>query len=94
MTDRDMRILTASPRWTNAFGLTLDQSVGRTLYEIAPDYFERFRENHQLCLAGKRFSNPRLRSELNGKVEWLETEVIPWRDHNGEIGGILISAPA
>ena len=92
MADRDMRVLKASPQWLTVFGLTEAEAAGRSVYEIRPDYFGRFRRAFERCLGGETIRDDRLRSEIGGYQAWLQTELTPWRDHNGQIGGLIVVA--
>jgi PAS domain S-box-containing protein len=92
MFDRDMRYLTASPLWNGRFGLE-QTPVGRSHYEISPNTSRTWREMHQRCLAGavERSDGERF-ARADGLVEWLKWEARPWRDGQGEIGGVVISS--
>jgi PAS domain S-box-containing protein len=92
MTDREMRALYVSPRWQSNFGLKDADVLGRSLYEIAPDYYPQFKASFDVCLGGRIIKTPRVRSEHSGRVEWLQSELTPWRDENGDVGGIISSA--
>ncbi|MFC3080620.1 ATP-binding protein [Phenylobacterium terrae] len=93
VTDRDMRVLAVSPRWIADVGLPREAIVGRTVYELAPDYFERFRPAYERCLAGEAQKHDRVRSPRNdGGVDWLQTELSPWYDDHGQIGGLISAA--
>jgi PAS domain S-box-containing protein len=91
MTDRDMRILVASPQWLEAFGVTLEQAVGRTVYEIS-DYFEASRATYDRCLAGGVVEGRAFDSPGGGAPRHLSSHLSPWRDADGEIGGLLGTA--
>ena len=92
MTDADMRVLKASPVWLGSFGLSEAEVVGRSVYDISPAYFERFRRAFDRCLGGETIRDDRLRSVISGHQAWLQTELTPWRDHTGEIGGLIVVA--
>ena len=93
MTDRDLRILTATPRWLEAFGLTEAQAVGRTLPEISEDAFAFFKDQFARCLAGEVVRDPRVPVvEPDGTRRWMNLELTPWRDETGEIAGIVSAA--
>jgi len=93
MTDRDLRVLTATPRWLEAFGLTEAQAVGRTLPEISPKAFVHFKDQFQRCLAGEVVRDPRVRVVgPDGKRRWMNLELTPWRDETGEIVGVVSAA--
>ncbi|HEX3917913.1 MAG TPA: ATP-binding protein [Caulobacteraceae bacterium] len=92
MTDREMRALYVSPRWLASFDLEEADVLGRSVYEIAPDYYPQFRATFEACLGGRVMTGKRVRSEHTGRVEWLNTELTPWRDDAGEIGGIIVAS--
>jgi PAS domain S-box-containing protein len=93
MTDRDLRVLTATPRWLEAFGLTEAQAVGRTLSEISPEAFAYFKDQFERCLAGEVVTDPRVGvTGPDGKRRWMNLELTPWRDEAGEIAGMVSAA--
>jgi PAS domain S-box-containing protein len=93
VTDGEMRILQASPRWLEAFALTLDEARGRSVYEIDPDYFERFRSAYERCLAGEQIHSPQVISrQADGSRSFLRSELTPWRRTDGEVGGLIGAA--
>ena len=92
MTDRDLRVLTATPRWLEAFGLTESEAVGRTLKEISGDAFAHFKSQFEQCLAGEMVRAPRVRVAAGGKRKWMNLEMTPWRDETGEIAGVISAA--
>ncbi|MDP3868325.1 ATP-binding protein [Phenylobacterium sp.] len=93
VSDREMRVLQASPTWLDAFDLTLEEARGRSIYEIAPAFFETFRRAYERCLAGERVHADRVPSPgTNDAVRFLRAELTPWHDSRGEIGGIIVAA--
>ena len=93
VTDRDMRVLAVSPRWVSETGLSREEIIGRTVYEIAPDYFERFRDAYDRCLAGEAQKYDKVRSPRDdGGIDWLQTELSPWFEEDGRIGGLISAA--
>ena len=92
MTDRQMRALYVSPRWLANFRMTSADVLGRSLYDIAPAYYPQFKEGFDLCLGGRIIKTAKNRSEHSGHIEWLQSEITPWRDDSGEIGGMIIAA--
>ena len=92
MTDRDLRVLAATPRWLETLGVTLPQALGRKLEEFAPESYAHFRELFERCRDGEVIRQPQVPVTINGKLSWMALELTPWRDEAGEIGGIVSAA--
>jgi PAS domain S-box-containing protein len=93
MTDRDARLLYASPPWIKARGLEGVEVVGKTLFELRPDMFEPWREGIMRCMAGNAHAVERLQSpKVGGGTEWVRVQLSPWRDGAGEVGGLVITS--
>jgi PAS domain S-box-containing protein len=93
LVDRDVRILYASPRWIAARGLEGQAVVGKTLYELRPDMFERWREGINYCLQGHGRSVERLQiPTAGGGTGWVRVELAPWVDETGAVNGLIVSS--
>lgn len=92
MTDREFRLIKASPRWLSHFEMTEEEAIGRPLFEIDPDYFNPFRSAFEKVLTGRHIKDPKVRSKFNEGHNWISVELSPWRDTAGEIGGIIVSS--
>jgi diguanylate cyclase (GGDEF)-like protein/PAS domain S-box-containing protein len=65
--------------------------VGKTIYELFPDFPERWRDAHRRCLAGEAITSDEDMFEApDGTVRWIRWELRPWRLSDGSVGGILI----
>jgi PAS domain S-box-containing protein len=92
MLDRHLRILGASRRWLNSRGMRRRDALGRSLTELMPQARE-WSEAFERCLAGETIEADRASVfNLDGTVGWWRTQLIPWRDAGGEVGGLIISA--
>jgi PAS domain S-box-containing protein len=90
VTDREMRILEASPRWIEDRALTGQPVIGRTLYELV-GASEQWRPVYDRCLQGETVHAPRVEMvRPDGSVLWLQAELTPWRDTDGTISGLII----
>ncbi len=91
MFDRQMRYLLVSRRWLADYGLDEEGLLGRSHYEVVEDIPDIWRENNRRCLAGEvlraeRDPFPR----ADGSIDWVRWQMRPWRDGEGEIGGIIM----
>jgi PAS domain S-box-containing protein len=90
--DRDMRYLAASARWREDYGLA-ETPLGRGHYEMFPEIGEAWKAVHRRCLAGAVESSageavPR----ADGSLQWIKWQARPWRDLDGEIGGLIVTS--
>jgi PAS domain S-box-containing protein len=92
MTDREYRVLLASPQWATNLGVTQETAQGRTLFEISPERYPRFRKAYERCLAGEFIRDDHVPWMHEGALHWLQATVAPWRDGRGDVGGIVITA--
>src|SRR5262249_5846771 len=91
MLDRAMRYLVTSRRWLTDFGLDGASLAGRCHYDVFPNLAEERKLIHQRCLAGaieRREEDRILRPD--GTPEWARWEIVPWREDNGTIGGLIL----
>jgi len=90
MTDRDLRILHVSPQWRLDMGMQDVDVIGQLVYDIFPQSRPRRQESFDRALAGETVRANRLQLFLpNGGRPWVRSELTPWRDATGEIGGLL-----
>jgi len=93
MTDRELRFLRHSPRWLQELGLSGRDIVGRTVFDVFPDYEETFGRAYQSALEGRTLGADALWIVLpDGRRVCLRSEISPWRAADGAIGGLLIFA--
>ena len=90
ITDLEMRIIDASPRWRAERRLEEADIIGRTLYEVVPNTL-RWKEVYENNLRGQELREERVRLVLpDGSRRWVRPEITPWRDAEGKIGGLMI----
>lgn len=95
--DRHMRYLTASRQYLSDQGLPGDTPLaGRLHYDVFPDVPQKWRDAHARVLAeGVELSHtadPYVQAD--GRVEWIRWRVAPWREDDGEIGGLVLYTEA
>jgi PAS domain S-box-containing protein len=91
MTDKDLRILHASPAWRREEGLEDVEVVGRTLYEVWPGS-ELWKDAHDAGLRGEHRRNDRMEmTRADGLRRWARVEMAPWHEADGEVAGLLIT---
>jgi len=91
MFDRDMRYLRVSLRWRSDYGLGDRDLTGVSHYEVFPEVPERWKEAYRRAMTGEvlREENA-LFERADGFQQWLRSEIRPWYETKGEIGGIVI----
>jgi PAS domain S-box-containing protein len=91
MTDRDLRVLHASPR-LRAEVMMGDEAVGKSLYDLLPEAEARWADAFKRALAGEAIRGDKVDLRLpNGEKIWVRSEITPWRKPSGEVGGLLAS---
>ena len=91
MFDNQMRYLAASRRWKEDNGLGDRELTRQSLYNVVPEIPERWKEAHRRGLAGEVLRAEADRFErADGSVQWIRWEILPWRDAEGGVAGILI----
>ncbi|MCA9778910.1 MAG: PAS domain-containing protein, partial [Candidatus Eremiobacteraeota bacterium] len=92
MFDRNLCYLHYSERWIEDYRLQAQLPLtGRCHYDVFPTIPERWKAHHRRALTGESLSNQEdsfLRED--GSREWLRWELVPWREANGEIGGLIM----
>jgi hypothetical protein len=90
MFDRDMRYVAYSPRWLADHRID-HIDLGASHYTVFPEIPQRWKDVHREALDGETLRAAADRFErANGEVVWLNWEVRPWRNRQGEIGGVVI----
>jgi len=91
MTDRKLRIMSASPRWVEARQLQGQVVIGRSLMELVPDA-AKWADVYEQVLSGEDVKASRVELRRpDGVATWLQAELTAWRDVGGEIGGLIIT---
>jgi PAS domain S-box-containing protein len=91
MFDMDMRYIITSKRWLSDYGLEGKEVIGKIHYDLFPNNPQRWRDIHQQSLKGAvAKSDEDFYINESGKAEWLKWEVHPWKQYDGEIGGIIL----
>ncbi|MET3527911.1 ATP-binding protein [Phenylobacterium koreense] len=93
LTDREMRVQGASPRWIRSLDLEGEVIHGRTIYELAPHLYSRWTESFDRVLSGEIIRADRVRVvESDGAVRWFRVELAPWRNADGDVGGAIVAS--
>ncbi|SPE25146.1 PAS/PAC sensor signal transduction histidine kinase (fragment) [Burkholderiales bacterium] len=91
MLDRNMRYIATSQRWVSAFGRGHSHLEGLSHYDVHPDIPQEWIAVHRRSLAGEQVTKDEdLWVQADGTKVWLRWAVSPWRNEQGEVGGITI----
>jgi PAS domain S-box-containing protein len=92
LTDRDLRVMSCSARWAQDMDLEPEEIKGQILYDLAPG-FERWRPFYERCLGGRPVKADQVFAPYaDGVSRWVQVELTPWRDGQGEVGGLVIAS--
>ncbi|RAK62305.1 hypothetical protein DJ019_19430 [Phenylobacterium kunshanense] len=90
--DQEFRLLYASPPWIEARGLQGEEIVGRNIFDLRPDLFERWRGGLAHCMTGQDYNIERVQlPRPDGGVQWARVQIGPWRDKDGAVAGLIIT---
>ena len=91
MLDREMRYLVVSERWRAANRIGTQEIIGRSHYEVLPEIPEPWKAVHRRCLTGavERHDEDAF-PRADGTTDWVRWQIHPWRERNGEIGGLIL----
>ena len=88
--DRELRFVSASPKWLHDYRLKEDEILGRRQYEVMP-FSQRYADIHQRSLQGEACFGEHFGSEgRDGGPTYGRWDVGPWRKPDGEIGGVIV----
>ncbi|HEY9703695.1 MAG TPA: ATP-binding protein, partial [Allocoleopsis sp.] len=91
MFDTEMHYIAHSYQWLINYKLTGKEILGKCHYDIFPHTQEKCKKVHQKALEGVAISNPEDLVELpDGSKNYFRWAIHPWRDHNGNVGGLVI----
>ncbi|SDD49581.1 PAS domain S-box-containing protein [Sphingomonas sp. YR710] len=92
MFDREMRYLVASHRYLTEYGLPPDTLLtGRSIYDVFPNFPERWRAMHNQVLDGMEASadaQPVTRGD--GHIDIVRWLAKPWLDSEGKVAGLVV----
>ena len=92
MTDHKYQILACSPSWAREMETTEEDAIGRPLSVVAPLAFDRWRAQIERVLQGETFLSEHVANPTaDGKPGWISVDMAPWRQLDGQIGGVIAS---
>ena len=88
--DQELRVLMASASWIAERRLPEEEVLGRSLYDLMHWIPDKWRTIHRQVLRGEVISHDRdPYTSRSGKQRWLKWSGAPWRDGDGQIGGMV-----
>ena len=93
MTDKDLRVAACSQLWAEGLQLDHQAVIGQDVFEIAGGFYKRWAAPFAQAMKGESFTGQRVKIPLpDGGAQFLQCEVTPWADANGEVAGIIVAA--
>jgi PAS domain S-box-containing protein len=89
--DRDLNYIYVSQRYLDEYKVKKKDIIGKHHYEVFPYLPQKWRNVHQMALAGEVISaedDQYIRED--GTTEWTRWECRPWYEMDGSIGGIIV----
>jgi PAS domain S-box-containing protein len=93
MFDNEMRYLMTSRRWVQDYGLEGRDIIGLSHYKVFPEIetLPQWRDAHRRALRGEMFeSREDSWTREDGRKEWIQWAIHPWKNADGEVGGIVM----
>jgi PAS domain S-box-containing protein len=91
MCDRDMRYLVYSQRWVKDYHLAPRNLTGACHYDVFPEIPPHWKDQHRRVLAGELIENQEEAFvRHDGSIDWVRRTLMPWRDTEGQIGGLIM----
>lgn len=88
------RVVLCNARWQDFNGLTFDDVAGRDVFDVLPSLGE-FRGAFDRCLQGEVVKADRVRmAGADGVVKLFRASILPWRDLQGQICGLVLNSLA
>jgi len=89
--DHSLNFICYSDVWLTEFRLKETDIIGKHYYDVMPYTPDTLKSIHQDCLKdhpnkskGRKFVTP------DGHVQWLKWKINPWKDPQGNVGGLII----
>ena len=91
MCDLKMHYIAYSRRWIKDYQLPDENLIGRSHYEVFQTIPDKWKKEHQRCFKGEVIdSEEALFPRSDGSIDWVRRKVHPWRDSDGQIGGLIM----
>lgn len=91
MFDSHLRYMVHSQRWLEDYSLGNQNILGRSHYEVFPEIPDRWKQDHQRCLAGEILTcDEDCFVRESGETEWIRWELHPWYTDLGTVGGLIM----
>ncbi|UTB31609.1 MAG: PAS domain S-box protein [Methanobacterium sp. ERen5] len=91
MFDNEMNYISVSKFWISNYGLEDKEIIGKSHYKVFPNLNEEWKQAHKQGLKGTAVCKEEDKYvHLDGTIQWVRWEVIPWYTSSNTIGGIII----
>ncbi|WP_226389759.1 PAS domain S-box protein [Penaeicola halotolerans] len=91
MFDLELRYITASEKWLLQNDLESQEIYGKRYFDLTKEVRKSWNDHFQSCLNGQTHSADEEKFiKSDGSVYWLKWKMKPWKNDQGNIGGILM----
>lgn len=89
--DKDLRYVYVSDRYLKDYQVREEDVIGKHHYEVFPDIPQKWKDVHQRALRGEVIrSEESAFPRADGRTDYTRWECRPWRNKQGETGGIIL----
>ena len=89
--DLNLKFICHSDMWLKEFEIEETDIIGKHYYDVNPNLPDALKQIHQDCLGGKTSTSKGEKFvHEDGHVQWLKWKINPWKDHQNNIGGLII----
>ncbi|MCK0147464.1 PAS domain S-box protein [Arenibacter sp. F26102] len=91
--DCELRFISCSHYWSQEFGISRENIVGKSFFDIVPNAPTELRQVLENgCNITKKLIEEHRHILSNGSTKWYKWHIKPWKQQDGNIGGLIITS--